>query len=153
MIQLTGNLRRVGFYLFGQLISAQTMHRTGTPLTGLVVGIISAVVVQQLVYTNVSVAVVLGAVNALAAWLVLRRWSVFNTRWSLWGGLFGGVLVAVPMFGIWPVPALSAEAATAIGFLVIGFGVAMAGIGIELAFTATNRDKERVRDSTDPVAD
>ncbi|EMA55745.1 hypothetical protein [Halococcus salifodinae] len=129
------------------------MYRTVAPLAGLGVGIISSVAVHQLVYSNSSVAVVLGAVNALAAWLVLRRWRVFSTRWSLWGGLFGGVLVAVPMFGIRPVPALSSEEATAIGFLVIGFGVAMTGIGIELALTATNRDDERVRDPADSVAD
>jgi len=143
----------VWVYVSDRLTPAQAMHRTVAPLVGLGVGIISSVAVQQLVYANVSVAVVLGAVNALAAWLVLRRWSVFNTRWSLWGGLSGGVLVAVPMFGIGSVPALSSDAATAVGFLVIGFGIAMAGIGVELALTATNRDEERVRDSTDSVAD
>ena len=91
--------------------------------------------------------------NALAAWLVFRRWAVFNTRWSLWGSLSGGLVVAVPMFGIGSVPTLSSGATMALGLLVIGFGVAMTGIGVELAFAATNHEEERVRDSTDSVAD
>ena len=129
------------------------MHRTVAPLAGLGIGIISSVAVQQFVYANVSVAVVLGAVNALAAWLVFRRWAVFNRRWSLWGGLSGGLLVAVPGFGIGSVPTLSSGATAALGLLVIGFGIAMMGIGVELAFTATRKKEERVRDSTDSVED
>ena len=109
--------------------------------------------VQQFVYANVGVTVVLGALNALAAWLVFRRWTVFNTRGSLWGGLSGGLLVAVPGFGIGSVPALSPGATMALGLLVIGFGIAMTGIGVELAFAVTRKKKERVRDSTDSVTD
>ena len=142
-----------GFYVADRLILGQLMHRTVAPLAGLGIGIISSVAVQQFVYPNVSVAVVLGAVNALAAWLVFHRWAVFNTRWSLWGGLFGGLLVAVPGFGIGSVSTLSSGATMALGLLVIGFGVAMTGIGVELAFVATNHEKERVRDSTDSVVD
>ena len=129
------------------------MHRTVAPLACLGIGVISTVAVQQFVYANVGVTVVLGALNALAAWLVFRRWTVFNTRGSLWGGLSGGLLVAVPGFGIGSVPALSPGATMALGLLVIGFGIAMTGIGVELAFAVTRKKKERVRDSTDSVTD
>ena len=129
------------------------MRRTVTAVIGLATGTISSVAVHRFLYANLNLVLVLGAVYALAAWLVLRRWSVFTTRRSLWGGLFGGILAGVPIFGIQPIPYLSSEAATALGLLTIGFGVAMAGIGVELAFTATSRTEERVREPTDIVAD
>ena len=142
-----------GLYVADRPIPVQPMRRTIAPLACLGIGVISTVAVQQFVYANVGVTGVLGGLNALAAWLVFRRWAVFNTRWSLWGGLFGGLLVAVPGFGIGSVSTLSSGATMALGLLVIGFGVAMTGIGVELAFVATNHEKERVRDSTDSVVD
>ena len=129
------------------------MRQTTAPLVRLGIGSVSSVAVHQLLYANLSVALVLGAVYALAVWLMLRRRSVFTTRRSLWGGVFGGILTGVPVFGIRPILSLSPEAATALGLLVVGFGVAMAGIGIELAFTATRRNEKRARESTDVVAD
>ena len=152
MAQRTGSLQ-CGLYVADRPIPVQPMRRTNAPLACLGIGVISTVAVQQFVYANVGVTVVLGAVNALAAWLVFRRWAVFNRRWSLWGGLSGGLLVAVPGFGIGSVPALSSGATMALGLLVIGFGIAMMGIGVELAFTATRKKEEQVRDSTDSVAD
>ena len=111
------------------------------PLSGLVAGVVSAMAVYGLVYSNLGMAVLLGSVYALAVWLLCRRWSVWTTSGSLWGGAIGGVLTGASLFGVQFVPGLSDGAGLAVGLLVIGTGAAMAGLGVELALEATDRGR------------
>ena len=130
------------------------------PLGGLVAGVVSAMAVYGLVYSNLGMAVLLGSVYALAVWLLCRRWSVWTTSGSLWGGAIGGVLTGASLFGVQFVPDLSDGAGLAVGLLVIGTGAAMAGLGVELALeaparvgAARRRTVKRVRFETRSVVD
>jgi hypothetical protein len=57
------------------------VRRIAAALVGLVVGTVSATAVYLLVYSNLGVTVLLGAVYALAVWLLLRRWSCGAMPW------------------------------------------------------------------------
>jgi predicted permease len=96
------------------------------------------------VYSNLSVVIVLGAAYALAAWLFIRRQSLWATAGEPWGGVLGAVIAAVPLFGVRAVPRLSDEAGLAIGLLVVGTSAAMAGLGVELALEQADRRRNEV---------
>jgi len=114
------------------------------PLAGAVAGIVSSVAVHQLVYSNISVVIVLGAVYALAVWLFVRRQSVWTTVGGLWGGVLGGVITAVPLFSVRAIPSLSDEAGLAIALVIVGTSAAMAGLGVELALEQSDRGRNKV---------
>jgi hypothetical protein len=117
------------------------VRRIAAALVGLVVGTVSATAVYLLVYPDLGVTVLLGAVYALAVWLLLRQWSVWTTSGSLWGDAMGGVPLAVSLFGVQFVHRLSDGARLAMSLLIIGTGFAMAGFGVELAIEAVSRER------------